>query len=156
MLDRTGAATSTSPSIGGSSHCYAHLLGLNDSDVRTALAANLWVVLQDRLLDRSTKPVRQISDKVILFWNRGYLMEYLKIIFSPVRAATLALGSMVFVSGCQTTNGMPELVRYPQTTPREARSMTAKPDTTPQPAASEAECNPRPVPGVKPKQGCDY
>lgn len=101
-------------------------------------------------------------------------MKYLKALFRPITAATVALSSMAFVSGCETTSGMPELTENLQPTAREARaaapapkpaaSAVAPPAAAPKPAASadappaaaEPRCNPAPVPYVRPKPGCDY
>lgn len=85
-------------------------------------------------------------------------MKYLKALFRPLTAATVALSTVVFVSGCETTSGTPELFDDPQPAAPEARAAAPAPAAVPAaaPAASEPRCNPAPVPGVKPKPGCDY
>ncbi len=88
-------------------------------------------------------------------------MKYLKALFRPISAATVALSSMAFVSGCETTSGMPELTENLQPTAREARAAAPAPNkpaasADAPPAAAEPRCNPAPVPYVRPKPGCDY
>jgi hypothetical protein len=96
-------------------------------------------------------------------------MEYMKTLFRPVRVATVTLSTFIFVSGCETTSGVPELTNDPQPAPRETR--TAVRESAPQTPARETQstvaapaddaqtaprCNPAPVPGVKPAKYCDY
>jgi hypothetical protein len=94
-------------------------------------------------------------------------MGRMKALFHPVRVATVALSTFVFMSGCETTSGVPELTNDPQPAPREARTAQARTpsrvEVPADPAAAPAEevrtaprCNPAPVPGVKPKPYCDY
>lgn len=87
-------------------------------------------------------------------------MKYLKALFRPLTAATVALSTVVFVSGCETpSSGTPELYDDPQPAAPEARAAAPAPAAAApaaEPAASEPRCNPAPVPGVRPKPGCDY
>jgi hypothetical protein len=48
-------------------------------------------------------------------------MKYLASLQSPFKAATIALGAMFFVSGCETTSGFPEVCDDPQVVPRDSR-----------------------------------
>lgn len=90
-------------------------------------------------------------------------MKYLTSLLRPFKAVIIALGTLVFVSGCETTSGAPELTNAPQPAPRQMRTTApaktgavAAPAATSQEPAAALKCNPAPVPGVKPKKYCDY